>query len=415
MEVQETRVQTDRVLTIPNILSMARLVGVPVFLWLILRPEFGGPKSDGWALLVLMLSGVSDYLDGKLARRWNQISSLGRLLDPAADRLYILSTLVGLTWREILPLWLTAVLLARELVLLVVVAVLRRHGYPPLQVNFLGKAATFNLMYAFLCCCSATEADGSRHSPRFSDGRSPGGVQPSIGGQESSTWSRSAGFSGRTPWPIELGPIGQLKCPDGPHSKTAGQSGRVKSARPSSLQGGRFRHEGRRDGRRRRHTPSSYDLKHAQAAPAGGEPPDHGARAAAAQRHGLNETVVTVQFLASLVKNYFGDGEELGMELTYANEEKPLGTAGSVKNAEEALKDDTFLVISGDALTDFDLTDLINFHKEKGAMVTVCLTRVPNPLNSASPSWTKRARSSASWRSPPGARSSPTPSTRVST
>lgn len=77
MEVQETRVQTDRVLTIPNILSMARLVGVPVFLWLILRPEFGGPKSDGWALLVLMLSGVSDYLDGKLARRWNQISSLG--------------------------------------------------------------------------------------------------------------------------------------------------------------------------------------------------------------------------------------------------------------------------------------------------------------------------------------------------
>ena len=84
------------------------------------------------------------------------------------------------------------------------------------------------------------------------------------------------------------------------------------------------------------------------------------------KRHGLNETVVTVQFLASLVKNYFGDGEELGMELTYANEEKPLGTAGSVKNAEEALKDDSFLVISGDALTDFDLTELIDFHKREG-------------------------------------------------
>lgn len=77
MEVQETRVQTDRVLTIPNVLSMARLVGVPLFLWLILRPVFGGPNSDGWALLVLALSGVSDYLDGKLARRWNQISRLG--------------------------------------------------------------------------------------------------------------------------------------------------------------------------------------------------------------------------------------------------------------------------------------------------------------------------------------------------
>ncbi len=203
MEVQETRVQTDRVLTIPNILSMARLVGVPLFLWLILRPEFGGPKSDGWALLVLALSGVSDYLDGKLARRWNQISSLGRLLDPAADRLYILSTLVGLTWREILPLWLTLVLLARELVLLVMVGILRRHGYPPPQVNFLGKAATFNLMYAFPSCCSVTEVDGSRHSLLFSDGRSPDGVQRCTGGQVFSTWCRSAVWSGRTPWLID--------------------------------------------------------------------------------------------------------------------------------------------------------------------------------------------------------------------
>lgn len=149
MEAQETRVQTDRVLTIPNILSMARLVGVPVFLWLILWPEFGGPDCDGWALLVLAFSGISDYLDGKLARRWNQVSSLGRILDPAADRLYILSTLVGLTWRDILPLWLTLVLLSREALLLVMVWVLDRNGYAPPQVNFLGKAATFNLMYAF--------------------------------------------------------------------------------------------------------------------------------------------------------------------------------------------------------------------------------------------------------------------------
>ncbi len=97
-------------------------------------------------------------------------------------------------------------------------------------------------------------------------------------------------------------------------------------------------------------------------------------------RHGFSETVVTVQFLASLVRNYFGDGEDLGMTLTYATEETPLGTAGSVKNAEEHLRDDTFLVISGDALTDFDLTDLVAFHRAKGALVTVCLTRVPDPL-----------------------------------
>ena len=98
------------------------------------------------------------------------------------------------------------------------------------------------------------------------------------------------------------------------------------------------------------------------------------------KRHGITETVVTVQFLASLVRNYFGDGEDLGMVLHYATEDTPLGTAGSVKNAEGLLNDGTFLVISGDALTDFDLTDLVKFHHDKGALVTVCLTRVPDPL-----------------------------------
>ena len=98
------------------------------------------------------------------------------------------------------------------------------------------------------------------------------------------------------------------------------------------------------------------------------------------RRHGYTEVVVTVQFLASLVRNYFGDGEELGMRLQYATEEEPLGTAGSVKNAEAALADDTFLVITGDALTDIDLTDLVAFHKRNKALVTVCLTRVPDPL-----------------------------------
>jgi mannose-1-phosphate guanylyltransferase/phosphomannomutase len=97
-------------------------------------------------------------------------------------------------------------------------------------------------------------------------------------------------------------------------------------------------------------------------------------------RHGISETVVTVQFLASLVRNYFGDGEEFGMRLRYTTEETPLGTAGSVKNAEHLLRDDKFVVISGDALTDFHLTDLVKFHHDKGALVTVCLTRVPDPL-----------------------------------
>ena len=98
------------------------------------------------------------------------------------------------------------------------------------------------------------------------------------------------------------------------------------------------------------------------------------------RRHGLTETVVTVQFLASMVRNYFGDGEDFGMSLQYATEETPLGTAGSVKNAEDALRDEPFLVISGDALTDIDLSDLIAFHKDNNALVTVALARVPDPL-----------------------------------
>ncbi len=98
------------------------------------------------------------------------------------------------------------------------------------------------------------------------------------------------------------------------------------------------------------------------------------------KQHGFSETVVTVQFLASLVRNYFGDGEDFGMSLQYATEEMPLGTAGSVKNAEDELRSGPFVVISGDALTDIDLTALVDYHKKQGALVTVGLTRVPNPL-----------------------------------
>jgi len=134
----------DRVLTVPNIISMARLAGVPVFLWLVL-----GPRADWWAVGLLIAAGLSDWLDGKLARAWNQQSRLGQVLDPAADRLYIAATLAGLAVRGIIGWWLVAVLAARELVLGVALLVLRRHSFGPLQVSFLGKAATLCLLYAF--------------------------------------------------------------------------------------------------------------------------------------------------------------------------------------------------------------------------------------------------------------------------
>jgi cardiolipin synthase (CMP-forming) len=143
LEVQRTAVRTDRVLTVPNLLSMLRLLGVPLFLWLVLVRE-----ADLLAVLVLAASGFTDYLDGKLARRWNQISRLGEMLDPLADRLYILATIVALTLREIVPLWFAVLLVSRDLFLVLLLPVLRRHGLTTLPVHFLGKAATFCLLYA---------------------------------------------------------------------------------------------------------------------------------------------------------------------------------------------------------------------------------------------------------------------------
>ena len=136
-------VVSNQVLTLPNVLSFLRLVGVPVFLWLILTGQ------DGWALVVLTASGISDYLDGKIARHYGLVSRIGQLLDPLADRLYIVSTLFGLAYRGIIPWWLVGILVAREVFGTALLLVVRRYGYVGLPVNFIGKAATFNLLYAF--------------------------------------------------------------------------------------------------------------------------------------------------------------------------------------------------------------------------------------------------------------------------
>src|SRR2546430_13100996 len=97
------------------------------------------------------------------------------------------------------------------------------------------------------------------------------------------------------------------------------------------------------------------------------------------KRHGITEVVVTVQYLASNIEDYFGNGSQFGMRITYSREDVPLGTAGSVKNAEDQLTE-PFLVISGDALTDYNLTDLINYHQEKKSLATLMLAHVHNPL-----------------------------------
>ena len=136
--------EAARVWTVPNIISMVRLAGVPLFLWLVL-----GPEEDAWALALLMVAGFTDFLDGWLARRLNQFSALGQILDPVADRFYILAVVIGLYLRDIIPWWVALALPLRDLLLWGLVPILRTRGFSSLPVHFLGKAATFNLLYAF--------------------------------------------------------------------------------------------------------------------------------------------------------------------------------------------------------------------------------------------------------------------------
>jgi cardiolipin synthase len=130
--------------TLPNALSALRLIGVPIFVYLVVVAQ-----RDLLALGVLVLSGFSDYLDGKVARAWGQISRVGQLLDPLADRLYVFAAVVTFAMRDIVPWWLAGALILRDALLTATLPVLRGYGFGPLPVHFLGKAATFNLLSAF--------------------------------------------------------------------------------------------------------------------------------------------------------------------------------------------------------------------------------------------------------------------------
>lgn len=144
MQVQETAVQTDRIWTIPNVLSMFRLATIPVFAWLVLRGD-----SDLLAAAVLAVGGLTDYIDGALARRLGQISALGQILDPLADRLSTITVLVVFLITGIMPWWFVALLVSRDLVMAWQMGRLKRVGITGLPVHFVGKLATFLLLLAF--------------------------------------------------------------------------------------------------------------------------------------------------------------------------------------------------------------------------------------------------------------------------
>ncbi|WP_338892094.1 CDP-alcohol phosphatidyltransferase family protein [Rhodococcus sovatensis] len=147
----DDRALSDRVLTIPNVLSAVRLLLIPLFLYLLL-----GPRADGLALAVLLASGATDWLDGKLARVLDQSSRLGAVLDPLVDRLSVVSTLAAFVIRGIIPWWVALILVGRDLVLAATMLIYRRRGLPPPQVIYLGKAATFVIMVALPVLLAST-------------------------------------------------------------------------------------------------------------------------------------------------------------------------------------------------------------------------------------------------------------------
>ncbi|OHU19325.1 CDP-diacylglycerol--glycerol-3-phosphate 3-phosphatidyltransferase [Mycobacteroides franklinii] len=144
MGTAEPSTGDDRILTVPNLLSVIRLAFIPLFLYLLLVKH-----ADGWAVAILMLSGFTDWADGKIARLMNQSSHLGTLLDPAADRLYMVTTPIAFAIRDIVPWWIVIALMARDLILTLGLPIVRSRGIEALPVIYIGKAATFALMSAF--------------------------------------------------------------------------------------------------------------------------------------------------------------------------------------------------------------------------------------------------------------------------
>ena len=132
------------ILNIPNALTALRALGVPVFLYLFLVAE--EPIAS---FVVIALGGITDYLDGKIARALKQTSEFGAKFDPTVDRLYIAAVIIALAIKDYLPWPLVFAIIARDLILFLVIIYQKFRGIPFLEVSFLGKAATFNLLYAF--------------------------------------------------------------------------------------------------------------------------------------------------------------------------------------------------------------------------------------------------------------------------
>ena len=330
-----------RIVTVPNVITLVRLAVCPCSCGCWPTTSCSPPPA------LLAVLGATDWVDGWVARRFDQGSDLGKVFDPVADRILLLVAGVALIVQGSVPLVVGILVLAREVVVSVAVLALAAAGARRIDVQWVGKAGTLALMFAFPLYLWADAISGTASDVVLVRGVVHGRVRPRA------QLLRRVHLRAARPRRVARGPI----HPDR----------RERLVKAVILAGG----EGTRLRPLTSNTPKPM-------MPLANKPMmEHIVNLLAL--HGFDEIVVTVAFLANQIRDYFGDGSDFGVTMRYATEDSPLGTAGSVRNAADEL-DDTFLVISGDVLTDIDLTAFVKAHRDAGASASIALKHVENPL-----------------------------------
>ena len=347
---------STRVWTIPNLISVLRLACVPVFLWLL----WGKDEPIAAAGLLAVL-GATDWVDGYIARHFDQGSELGKILDPTADRVMLVAAAVALLVADLpvavdIVIWLV---LFREVIVAAATIALAIAGARRIDVVWAGKAGTLAVMFALPLFLWADAIDpGLLARVRVVRGLVLRDIRPrarvlrrrQVRPGRARRAARRTGDTGAR----EVARAGKLEC----------GGARMKAVILAGGEGTRLR-------------PLTSNQPKPMMPIANVPMMEHIVRLLA--KHGFDDIVVTVAFLANHIRNYFGDGSDFDVQMRYATEESPLGTAGSVRNAMDEL-DETFLVISGDVLTDVDLSAFVEAHRKQQAFASIALKRVENPV-----------------------------------
>ncbi len=325
----------------PNLITLMRLACIPLYVWLL----FGAHRQTAAALLLAAL-GATDWIDGYVARRFHQVSTLGKVIDPVADRVLVVTAVVTIIIHGAVPVWFGVATLAREVVVSGAVLLLASLGAARIDVLWVGKAGTFALAVRL------PGLPGERRPRRL--------AEPAPRRRVDLRSARSgAGLGGR-----------RLVRARGPR-----RSGRRAPGRPA--EDGPMKAVIMAGGEGTRLRPLTSNQPKPMLPMANIPMMEHVVNLL--RQHGFEDIVVTVAFMANAIRTYFGDGSEFGVRMVYATESTPLGTAGSVRNAKDEL-DERFLVISGDVLTDIDLGTVLDFHDRHGGLATLALKAVENPL-----------------------------------